>query len=102
MTKNNIEEKLRQREERRKHSIIADMIQDEPKEPERSSPNTNEANPNTHTNISVIPPNREVRKRRKQVLLQKSIHDRAEKKCKDMNISMNEAINQLLDGWSKE
>lgn len=41
----------------------------------------------------------ETKKRRKQILLYQSIHDRAERKCKEIGISMNEVINQLLEKW---
>jgi|GEM_PF-3105951 len=49
--------------------------------------------------LVVPPPQREARSQRKQILLQPSLHDRAEVKCKKIGISMNEAINQLLENW---
>lgn len=49
--------------------------------------------------LVVLPEQRETRSQRKQIMLQPSVHKRAEAKCKSLNISMNEAINQLLKNW---
>lgn len=71
---------------RQKTSVLATTPQPEP---EQMAPSP----------MVVFPEQREPRSQRKQILLQPSIHKRAEAKCKRLNISMNEAINQLLENW---
>jgi hypothetical protein len=44
----------------------------------------------------------EPRTQRKQILLQPYLHRRAEAKCRRLNISMNEVINQLLKSWVEQ
>jgi hypothetical protein len=105
MSKNDdFSEQLREREERRKHSIVGSMINSPPLQPEQApgvvtaEPGENKKPPE-NPGAAVAVKKTETRSRRKQILLQPTIHDRAEAKCKELDISMNEVINQLLQNW---
>jgi predicted HicB family RNase H-like nuclease len=52
--------------------------------------------------ILVYPERREPRSYRKQILLQPSIHSDAKAKCEKLGISLNEAVNQLLQKWIEQ
>lgn len=94
---NDIASKLAKREERRKSSIIAGMVDAPPiiHKTEAESEKT----PPTKAGKGIIVQKPEKKTRRKQIVLQPSVHDRAEEKCKQLGISMNEVINQLLRQW---
>lgn len=59
---------------------------------------------NPETNISNMPLvspkiKEETRSRRMQFLLKPSVYEEAKKKCDDLDISLNECVNQLLEKW---
>lgn len=67
-------------------SIIGSMISDE----------------NT-TNIVIKPvEKKESRSQRVNILLKPSVYKAAKVKCKKLNISVNECINQFLENWISE
>ena len=67
-------------------SIIGSMISDE----------------NT-TNIVIKPvEKKESRSQRVNILLKPSVYKAAKAKCKKLNISVNECINQFLENWISE
>ena len=92
------ESALQRREERRKNSIVAQLAGRA--EPEQAEPLTETQR--TVTSVPLILNKVETKSRRKQILLQPSVHDRAAEKCAALGISMNDVINQLLDAWIKE
>lgn len=47
--------------------------------------------------VTVQKPEKKIR--RKQIVLQPSVHDKAKEKCIELDISMNEVISQLLRQW---
>ena len=101
MVKQDLGDKLEHREQRRKQGVVSSML----RAPVMPGPNKSEEAlaPGTPIWTSLVKrPSKETRSRRKQILLQPTTHDRAEAKCKQLNISMNEVINQLLDIWTKE
>jgi hypothetical protein len=49
--------------------------------------------------LVISPTRRECRTQRKQILLRPSVHAEAMVKCNKIGISLNEAINQLLQNW---
>lgn len=104
MAKNSVAEKLAEREGRRESSIIAGMVDASP----MTTQHKNEKKPDVLTKnkktslevtANVVVQRPEKKNRRKQIILQQSIHDKAEKKCKEIGVSMNEVINQLLQNW---
>lgn len=103
--KDEISAQLKEREQRRKNSVVSNMISAPPlQQPsslkDRRNPNEQRAvNDESGESVFVIKKG-EIKSRRKQVLLQPSIHDRAAEKCKWLGISMNDVINQLLDRWA--
>ena len=99
MAKDDVASKLQQREERRRSSVVASMVNAPVMQPVNAG---EKADLILQPMPVVAPGNREVRSRRKQILLQPTIHDLAEAKCRKLNISMNEVINQLLGGWVDE
>lgn len=52
--------------------------------------------------IVVVPPKEEPRSKRVNLLIQPSLHEKAQMKCREMGISFNECINQLLSVWTQE
>lgn len=103
--KNEISAQLREREERRKNSVVSNMISAPPQQP-TSLQNRHNASEQgmvkdeSGDSVLVIKKG-EIKSRRKQILLHPSIHDKAAEKCKRLGISMNDVINQLLERWSK-
>ena len=89
-------EGLRAREEKRKSSIVASMINAPIPNQEQEPPP-----PQAVTAAPVIR-KAETKSRRKQILLQPSVHDKAEEKCKRLDLSMNEVVNQLLANWIEQ
>lgn len=51
------------------------------------------------SNIVVPKVKEETRSKRVNFLLQPTTYEKAQKKCKEIGISMNECINQLLNNW---
>lgn len=45
---------------------------------------------------------KETRSRRINIVVKPSTFEGLQKRCKNLNISMNECINQFLEGWIKE
>lgn len=94
MAKNSVVEKLAEREGRRESSIIAGMVDASPMTTQHKNEKTS-----LEVTANVVVQRPEKKNRRKQIILQQSIHDKAEKKCKEIGVSMNEVINQLLQNW---
>ncbi|MCL2545774.1 MAG: hypothetical protein FWE06_01080 [Oscillospiraceae bacterium] len=82
---------IEQREERRRSSIVASIAGVDKKSLDEST--------TMSAGAVVVKRKGEIRDRRKQFVLKPSTHDMAEAKCKKLGISMNEAINQLLENW---
>lgn len=51
------------------------------------------------SNEVVKPQKEEARSKRVNLLLKPSVHKMAQTKCKEIGISLNECINQLLENW---
>lgn len=103
--KEDISEQLREREERRKKSVVGSMISSPPLQsaeiPEETSKPEPEVKPPVQPGVEVLLIKKsETKSRRKQITLHPSVHDRAAAKCARLDISMNDVINQLLDKWS--
>lgn len=48
----------------------------------------------------VVPKGKEERRNKSvHVLVKPSVHKQAQKKCKQIGVSLNECINQLLENW---
>lgn len=45
---------------------------------------------------------KEARSQRVNLLIRPSVYSKVKKKCKRLNISINECINQFLEQWSEE
>ncbi len=82
-------DRLQQREEKRKQSIIESVIKNEPDKNETSSP------------VVVQKEKAEKRSRQIIILTKPSIHKEVQKRCKKIGISVNECMNQLLENWIK-
>lgn len=52
--------------------------------------------------IIVVAEKKEARSKRVNLLITPSVYASAKKKCKRLNISMNECVNQFLEKWGKE
>jgi len=50
-------------------------------------------------NWVVVPPKEETKSKRVNLLIKSSTHTKALAKCKQIGVSLNECINQLLDNW---
>ena len=83
---------LDEREAKRKSSLIVDLagIMEPQKE-----------NPQDSMGV-VVNKNPERRTHRTQIMIKPSTRDKADLKCKQLGISMNEAVNQLLEYWVQE
>lgn len=86
-------EGLKAREAKRKSSVVASMLSAPEPNQEQEPP------PQAATVAAPVIKKAETKSRRKQILLQPTVHDRAEEKCKRLSISMNEVVNQLLANW---
>lgn len=62
----------------------------------------NETKNNSIENAVIVPLKDEPRSKRVNLLIQPSIHKKAQRKCKEMGISLNECMNQLLVSWLQE
>ena len=52
--------------------------------------------------LVVAPIQKESRNKRMQILVKPSVHKKLEKRCKELNVSINEAVNQLIEQWVNE
>lgn len=50
----------------------------------------------------VVPVKEEAKSKRVNLLIKPSLHRVAQKKCNAVGVSLNECINQLLEGWVKK
>ena len=83
---------LSERENKRKQSIVGTMISEKSYAPENSD---------IKDNINIVQnPKSETRSKRINLLITPSIYDKAQKKCGEMGISLNECINQFLKNWT--
>ena len=83
---------LAERENKRKQSIVGTMISD-------SQENLDGKNI-SKDNITIIPKLKaETRSRRINLLIPPSVYRKAQEKCENMEISLNECINQFLADW---
>jgi hypothetical protein len=94
--------KLEQREERRRSSLVASIAGVGEPQPDEQIPDEHEHSGSSRDRPTLVVNRKgELRDRRKQFVLKVSLHDKAAAKCKEMGISMNEAVNQLLETWLK-
>ena len=49
--------------------------------------------------LQFTPPTKETKDKRVGLLLKSSLHEKAQKKCKEIGISFNELISQFLEQW---
>ena len=86
---------LKERENKRKQSVVDAMISD--------SPTTEDADTQVaaHSMNIVAKPKTETRSKRINLLITPSLYAEAQKKCKEMDISLNECINQFLTNWTQ-
>jgi hypothetical protein len=83
-----------EREQHRKKSVIKSLIDFNPQQPEKAQQLNNA--------IIVFKEKEETRSKRVNLLLQPSVYVKAQTKCKDLGISLNECVNQFLNNWVKE
>lgn len=84
-----------EREQRRKKSLISSMIDDASSE---AKENESGATPPVQSLI-VAKQKPERRSKRANFLMRPSVYEKAQKKCDDMGISLNECLNQFLEMW---
>ena len=83
---------LSERENKRKQSIIGAMISESPENPDGKNISQN--------SINIIPKLKvETRSKRINLLIPPSVYRKAQEKCENMEISLNECINQFLADW---
>lgn len=59
----------------------------------------------TSLNDIISPRNKEkeeTRSKRVNLVIKPSVYNLSKEKCRNLNISLNECINQFLEAWSKE
>lgn len=99
-----IESKLKGREGRRTSFVasVADKeVAENHQEPAKIVENDKTNNKDINKQSKIIR-RIENKSRKKTILLQPSVHDEAAELCKEINVSMNEVINQLLKKWIEE
>ena len=83
---------LAERENKRKQSIVGTMIADLPENQDNKKISPE--------NINIIPKCKtETRSKRINLLIPPSVYAEVQKKCSEMDISLNECINQFLFNW---
>lgn len=97
MTKDDIVNKLEQRENKRRQSVVKSMIS-EPIEQEQT-PEPTELK--TKVSDFVTIKEKETRSKRISALIRPSVYLKVQKKCKKMGLSVNDVINQLLEQFSE-
>jgi hypothetical protein len=80
-------------------SIIGVGAEDE--EPQDGAPET-AAEPQESSPVIIAANKKEARSQRVNLLIQPSVYTAAKKKCKRLNISLNECMNQFLEKWSAD
>jgi hypothetical protein len=94
---------LEERENKRKQSVVGAMLSDisDISEPEDSGFQDSSQNIDIGVEIDIVSkPKTETRSRRINLLVTPSVYAEAQKKCKQMGISLNECINQFLTNWT--
>lgn len=81
-----------EREQKRKKSVVGQLTGIEVKEEAKDSPAAD-------TVTLKIKPKKELRDRRVQIMLKPSVHDQFKVKAKTLGLSVNELINQLVEGF---
>lgn len=102
MAANNMD-KIKEREARRKGSLIATMagMDAEPETAVEEAPEMPPERPVGGGRV-VVPPKKETRNKKVLVLLTPGLKTKADRKAKGMKISLNEVFNQLLAQWVEE
>lgn len=106
--KEDLSEQLKEREKRRKSSVVSSMIGasvvQSPSPEEEHTPEPEIKKENRQVPEKELPgwdlQKSERKTQRKQILLYPSVHDKAMEKCKRTGISLNHAINELLGKWA--
>lgn len=89
---------LQDREEKRKKSVIGAMIDNKNDTTEQVAQNEE-----VEHGIIIKPKKKEeTRSKRVNLLIKPSVYQEAQEKCKKMDISINECVNQFLENWVKE
>ena len=86
---------LAERENKRKQSIVGTIVSDAPKNPDP------EIEIQDKKNI-ISKPKTETRSKRINLLVTPSIYVKAQEKCDQIGISLNECVNQFLTNWVNE
>lgn len=78
--------------------IIEEPVK-EKKEPIKESKPNNTKKSTPQDALIIIPQKEEVKSKRVNLLLKPSLHEKMQKKCKKLGISVNDCVNQLLEIW---
>jgi regulator of PEP synthase PpsR (kinase-PPPase family) len=89
--------KLEQREARRRQSIVKAMIS-EPQPAVQPEPVRKQKSHGVSDFITV----KETRSKRFSVLIRPSVHRKAQQKCEQLGVALNDVINQLLEKFVSE
>jgi len=84
---------LEERETKRRQSIIGTIISDE------KESQSEEITAQKNAVIIAAKPKAETRSKKINLLIPPSLHEKAQKKCRKIGISLNECINQFLNNW---
>lgn len=98
--------------------IKEESIKEEVKEPikeiieepvkEKKEAHIKESKPNNtkksipQDTLIIIPQKEEVKSKRVNLLLKPSLHEKMQKKCKKLGISVNDCVSQLLEIWTNQ
>ena len=101
MSKEDIANKLEQREAKRKQSVVKNMISDQNLNIQTEQ-EKKEAEGKMKVSDFITITSKETRSKRISSLVRPSIYVKVKKKCKKMGLSVNDVINQLLEQFSEE
>lgn len=99
MSKEDIMNKIEQRDAKRKQGVVKAIVSDEltQEQPEQSQEQQ------AGDGVIIAPKvKQETRSKRVNLLAKPSTVKEAEKKCKRLGISLNEAMNQFLENWIQQ
>ncbi len=96
MSKDDIANKLEQRENKRRQSVVKAIIS-EPKLELTPEPTESK----TKVSDFVTIKEKETRSKRISALIRPSVYQKVQKKCNKMGLSVNDVINQLLEQFSE-
>lgn len=101
MAKEDVAKALEARENKRRQSVVKAMMDMPAAEQEQPEP-TKEMEEQTGDVIIAPKEKKETRSKRVNLVAKPSVVKEAEKKCKRLGISLNEAMNQFLEGWIQQ